>query len=134
MFGSPEVTTGGNALKFYASVRLDIRRSLTTDNSVYSAENKEQKIGNLTKVKVIKNKVAPPFREASFDVLFGVGIDKVGEVIEEAKDADLLRLRAGVVTYEDTKYPEAEFRQMLVDNQEFYQALRTKILNPEVAV
>lgn len=123
MFGNPETTTGGNALKFYASVRLDVRRSTTTDNSIKEGD---ETIGNLVRVKVIKNKVAPPFRSTEFDVLYNKGIDKVGEIIELGHKAGLLKKWGKQITlYTDTeavfKYDLDEFKRMLEDNPEFYQ-------------
>lgn len=126
MFGNPETTTGGNALKFYASVRLDVRRSTTAANSVLKDG---EMMGNLTKVKVIKNKVAPPFKNCEFDILFGVGIDKIGELIKIGKDLDILRLRAGVVTYNEQKYPYDEFASLIKDNDEFADVIRKQIFD-----
>lgn len=126
IYGSPEIPSGGNALRFYASVRLTISRSTTKDNSVIKDDVIQ---GNLTKIKVIKNKVAPPFKTCEFDILYGEGIDTVGEVIKLSKEYDLLRLRAGIITFEETKYPYEEFVQMIKDNTEFEQSLITKIKN-----
>lgn len=124
MYGSPDVTQGGNALKFYAHVRMEVTRSTSKDNSIYDGDNK---MGNLTTVKVVKNKLAPPFRNASFNILYGIGVDKFQEVIDLGKETGILSLRAGVVTYEDTKYSELDFKNMLIDNPSFYQKLSTDI-------
>lgn len=125
MFGNPETTTGGNALKFYSSVRLDIRRSLTTENTVFD-ENKE-KIGNLTIVKVIKNKVAPPFQKAQFYILYGIGIDKVGEVIAIGSELGILKKWGKQITFDDKKYTLEDFGHLIHDNDEFYNELVNKI-------
>lgn len=125
MFGSPETTTGGNALKFYASVRLDVRRSLTADNSV---KVDGEMVGNLTRIKVIKNKVAPPFKTCEFDILFGIGIDKVGEIISIASDLELLKKWGKQITYKETKYDIEEFTNLLKDNPDFAESLRLQIL------
>lgn len=125
MYGSPDVTQGGNALKFYAHVRMEVTRSLTKDNSVMDGD---AKLGNLTTVKVIKNKLAPPFTKASFNIMYGVGIDKIGELIELGKDTEVLRLRAGVITYGETKYTEKEFVQMMIDNPDWLKDLKKEIM------
>lgn len=125
MFGSPEVTTGGNALKFYASVRLDVRRSLTTENSVFD-ENKE-KIGNQVTVKIIKNKVAPPFKNAKFDIIYGSGIDQITEIIDQAHTFELLKKWGKTITFMDEKHDIVNFKQYLIDNPELFAELKTKI-------
>ena len=129
LMGNPDVTTGGLALKFFASIRIEVSRSTTNDNSVFG-ETKDVKIGNKTTVKVIKNKVAPPFRKADFDILYGVGIDKIGEIIDIANSMKLIKKWGSTITMQDgTKYDINEFRQMLIDNPDFFKELETKCYN-----
>lgn len=122
MFGSPETTTGGNALKFYASVRLDIRRStqIKDGNDV---------IGNLTRVKVVKNKVAPPFRSAEFDIMYGEGISKAGEILDIATDLEIVKKTGSWYSYADTKLGQGRdaVRAVLKDNPELAEELEEKI-------
>jgi recombination protein RecA len=124
MFGSPETTPGGNSLKFYASVRLDVRRSTSADNMVKSGD---VSMGNLVKVKVIKNKVSPPFTTCEFDVLYGIGIDKLGEIIELGSKKGILKKWGKQITYLDNKYDITEFAQIIRDNEEFRQELEKQI-------
>lgn len=121
LMGNPDVTTGGKALKFYASVRLEAVRSITNDNSVFG-EDKE-KIGNQVTVKVIKNKLAPPFKKAEFNILYGVGIDKVGEIIDICGKNGTLKKWGKDITFDGVKYPINEFTAMVYDNPEFYKKL-----------
>lgn len=125
MYGSPDVTQGGNALKFYSHIRMEVSRSLTKENSVMEGD---EKLGNKTTVKVIKNKLAPPFKRAEFNILYGIGIDKIQEIVDLGKDTEVLRLRAGEVTYEGEKYKETDFKMMLNDNPDFLAKVRGQIL------
>ena len=122
LFGNPETTTGGNALKFYASVRLDIRRtSQLKDGDLAS--------GNRVKVKVVKNKVAPPFRTAEFDILFGEGISKTGEIIDLGVDYNIIKKSGSWFSYNDSKLAQGRdaVKQLLNDNPELMEELETKI-------
>ncbi len=122
MFGNPETTTGGNALKFYASVRIDIRRS----SQIKDGENA---IGNRTKVKVVKNKVAPPFRQAEFDILYGHGISLLGEIIDMGVDQNVIKKSGSWFSYGDTKLGQGRdaVKQLLEDNPELKEEIETKV-------
>ncbi len=124
MFGNPETTTGGNALKFYASVRLDIRRSTQIKNS-----NSEVQ-GNKTRVKVVKNKVAPPFRTAEFDIMYGQGISKNGEIIDIGVDYEIIKKSGSWFSYQDTKLGQGRdaVKALLNDNPELMEELEEKII------
>src|SRR5436853_2014208 len=122
MFGNPETTTGGNALKFYASVRLDIRR-------MAQIKDGEEAIGNRVKVKVVKNKVAPPFRSAEFDIVFGEGISKVGEIIDMGVEMGIVQKSGSWFSYDTTKLGQGRdaVRQLLTDNPEMANEIEGKI-------
>jgi recombination protein RecA len=122
MFGNPETTTGGNALKFYASVRLDIRRTSQIKDS-------DEVSGNRVKVKIVKNKVAPPFRIAEFDVMFGQGISKVGEIIDLGVDFNIVKKAGSWFSYGDTKLGQGRdaVKQLLLDNPELADEIEAKI-------
>ncbi len=122
MFGNPETTTGGNALKFYASVRLDIRRSTQLKDG-------EEVIGNRVKVKVVKNKVAPPFRKAEFDIMYGEGISKVGEIIDLGVELNILKKSGSWFSYGETRLGQGRdsIKTLLLDNLELADELEAKI-------
>ncbi|KGO83221.1 recombinase RecA [Flavobacterium beibuense] len=122
MFGNPETTTGGNALKFYASVRLDIRRS----SQIKDGENV---IGNRTKVKVVKNKVAPPFKTAEFDIMYGEGVSKTGEILDLAVEFDIVKKSGSWFSYGDTKLGQGRdaVKSLIKDNPELADELEEKI-------
>jgi recombination protein RecA len=122
MFGNPETTTGGNALKFYASIRLDIRRSTQLKDG-------ENVIGNHTKVKVVKNKVAPPFRTAEFDIIYGQGISRVGELIDMGVDMNIVKKAGSWFSYGETKLGQGRdaVKQLLDDNPELMAEIEGKV-------
>ena len=122
MFGNPETTTGGNALKFYASIRLDIRRS----GQIKDGENI---VGNRTKVKVVKNKVSPPFKVAEFDIMYGEGISKVGEIVDIGVEKEIIKKSGSWFSYGDTKLGQGRdsVKQLLLDNPELAMELEDKI-------
>lgn len=123
MFGSPETTTGGNALKFYASVRIDIRKS----SAIKEGDNV---LGNQTKVKVVKNKVAPPFRKAEFDIMFGEGISLAGEIIDLGVEAGIIKKAGAWFSYNDTKLGQGRdaAKKLVQDNPELLEELQDKIM------
>ena len=129
MMGNPETTTGGNALKFYASVRLDVRRSTTAENSVMDSDG--EKSGNKVTVKVIKNKLAPPFRKCSFNILYGIGIDKFGEIVDAAVDMNIINRSGSWFSYGEAKIGQgiASVRALLADNEELLKEIKEKINN-----
>lgn len=122
MFGNPETTTGGNALKFYASVRLDIRR-------IGQIKDGESVVGNRTKVKIVKNKVAPPFRLAEFDIMYGEGISRMGEIVDLGVDNNVIKKAGSWFSYGDTKIGQGRdaVKQTLADNPELCEEIETKI-------
>jgi recombination protein RecA len=123
MFGNPETTTGGNALKFYASVRLDIRR-------VTAIKDGDQVIGNQVRVKVVKNKVAPPFRKAEFEITFGEGISKIGEIIDLGVEYGIIQKSGSWFSYDGSKLAQGRdaTKQLLRDNPELCEELEAKIM------
>lgn len=123
MFGNPETTTGGNALKFYASVRLDIRRSTQIKNG-------DEVVGNHSKVKVVKNKVAPPFRQAEFDIMYGEGISKVGEVLDMGVEKGIVNKSGSWYSYNDSKLGQGRdaVKEVLKDNPELCEEIEAKIV------
>jgi recombination protein RecA len=122
MFGNPETTTGGNALKFYSSVRLDIRRSTQIKDG-------DQVMGNRTRVKVVKNKVAPPFRLAEFDIMYGQGVSKAGEIIDLGVEHDILTKSGSWFSYGETRLGQGRdtVKQLFVDNPELAEEVEAKI-------
>ena len=122
MFGNPETTTGGNALKFYASVRLDIRR-------MAQIKDGDEVVGNHIKVKVVKNKVAPPFRQAEFDIIYGEGISKVGEIIDMGVEMGIVQKSGSWFSYNNDKMGQGResVKQLLLDNPEMANEIEAKI-------
>ena len=122
LFGNPETTTGGNALKFYSSVRIDIRR-------IQAIKDGDQNVGNRVKVRVVKNKVAPPFRFCEFDLMFGEGISKIGEIIDLGVEYEIVKKSGSWFSYGDSKLAQGReaLKQVLRDNPELCEELETKI-------
>ena len=123
MFGSPETTTGGNALKFYASVRLDIR-------PYGKVKDGDDILGNQVRVKVVKNKVAPPFRKAEFEIIFGEGISKIGEIVDLGVEFNIIKKSGSWFSYGDTKLGQGRdaTKNLLKDNPELCEELEAKIM------
>ena len=123
MFGNPETTTGGNALKFYSSIRIDIRRSTQIKNSDGGV------VGNRTRVKIVKNKVAPPFKLAEFDIMYGKGISKVGEIIDLAVNSEIISKSGSWFSYEGTKLGQGRdaVKTLLTDNPELMEKIENQI-------
>jgi len=124
MFGNPETTTGGNALKFYASVRVDIRK-------INQLKEGEEVFGNRTKVKIVKNKLAPPFRKAEFDILYGEGISRLGEIIDMASELEVIRKSGSWFSYGETKLGQGRdaVKLLLADNPELTEEIEKKIID-----
>lgn len=122
MFGNPETTTGGNALKFYSSIRLDIRR-------LSQIKDGDEAIGNRTRVKIVKNKLAPPFKKAEFDILFGEGISQVGELLDLGVDLEIVRKSGSWFSYGDTKLAQGReaAKRTLLDNPELYDEIKGRV-------
>jgi len=121
MFGNPTTTQGGHAMKYFSDVRIEVSRSLAKEGDVT--------YGNLTKVKATKNKMNPPYRVAQFEIIYGEGIDKVGEVLTLMNEYEVGRKYGKTMTFNETKYDLEEFKGMLLDNPEFYEEIKTAILN-----
>tara|TARA_B100000029_G_C17081732_1_gene780807 strand:- start:165 stop:629 length:465 start_codon:yes stop_codon:yes gene_type:complete len=123
MFGSPETTTGGNALKFYSSVRLDIRR-------IGAIKEKDEIIGNQTRVKIVKNKVAPPFKVVEFDIMYGKGISKLGELVDLGVKAEIIEKSGSWFAYKDNKIGQGRenVKSFLMENPDIASEIQNKIL------
>jgi len=123
MFGNPETTTGGNALKFYASIRLDIRR-------IGQLKDGDDAVGNQTRVKVVKNKVAPPFRKAEFDIMYGEGISKTGEIVDLGVEYGIIKKSGSWYSYGETKLAQGRdaSKNLIKENPELAAELETKIV------
>jgi recombination protein RecA len=120
MFGNPTTTQGGHALKFYSDVRLEITKSQAKDGDVV--------YGNITKLKAIKNKMSPPYRKSEFEIVYGLGIDKLDEMMSLLNEFEIGRKYGKTMTVDGTKYDLEEFKQLVIDNPEFYDELREKII------
>jgi len=122
LFGNPETTTGGNALKFYASIRVDVRR-------IGQIKNGDEVMGNRTRVKIVKNKVSPPFRKAEFDLMYGKGISKCGEVLDIASDMNIIKKSGSWFSYKDAKLGQGRenVKQVIMENPDLFEELKTKV-------
>jgi recombination protein RecA len=121
MFGNPTTTQGGHALKFYSDCRIEVSKSLAKEGDVT--------YGNITKVKATKNKMCPPYRLSQFEIVYGEGIDKVGEILELINEFEVGRKYGKTMTFNEVKYDLEEFKKMIIDNPEFYEEIKTTIVN-----
>ena len=121
MFGNPTTTQGGHALKFYSDCRIEVSKSLAKEGDVT--------YGNITKVKATKNKMCPPYRLSQFEIVYGEGIDKVGEILDLINEFEVGRKYGKTMTFNDVKYDLEEFKKMIIDNPEFYEEIKTTIVN-----
>jgi len=121
MFGNPTTTQGGHALKFYSDVRIEVNKSLAKEGDVT--------YGNITKVKATKNKMNPPYRQAQFDIIYGQGIDRLGEIMELANEHEIIKKWGKTITFNEIKYDLDQFKDMLMDNPTFFDTLKKEIVN-----
>jgi recombination protein RecA len=121
MFGNPTTTQGGHALKYYTDCRIEVSKSLAKEGDIT--------YGNTTKVKCVKNKMSPPYKLAQFEIVYGVGIDKLKEITELACDFEIIKKWGKTITFGETKYDVAQFNEMLLDNEEFYNSLKSQIVD-----
>jgi recombination protein RecA len=126
MFGNPTTTQGGHALKFYSDCRIEVSKSL--------AKEGDQAYGNVTKVKAIKNKMSPPYKLSQFEIVYGVGIDKLKEIMEIASDFEIIKKWGKTITMGETKYSVEDFSALLTDNEDFYNEIKSKIISKINAV
>jgi recombination protein RecA len=121
MFGNPTTTQGGHALKYYTDCRIEVSKSLAKEGDVT--------YGNTTKVKCVKNKMSPPYKLAQFEIVYGVGIDKLKEIMELASDFEIIKKWGKTITFNETKYDITQFSEMLTDNEEFYNTIKSQIID-----
>jgi recombination protein RecA len=121
MFGNPTTTQGGHALKYYTDCRIEVSKSLAKEGDVT--------YGNTTKVKCVKNKMSPPYKLAQFEIVYGVGIDKLKEIMELASDFEIIKKWGKTITFNETKYDVTQFSEMLTDNEEFYNTIKSQIID-----
>jgi recombination protein RecA len=121
MFGNPTTTQGGHALKYYTDCRIEVSKSLAKEGDVT--------YGNTTKVKCVKNKMSPPYKLAQFEIVYGVGIDKLKEIMELASDFEIIKKWGKTITFNETKYDVTQFSEMLTDNEEFYNTIKGQIID-----
>jgi recombination protein RecA len=120
MFGNPTTTQGGHALKYYTDCRIEVSKSLAKEGDVT--------YGNTTKVKCVKNKMSPPYKLAQFEIVYGIGIDKLKEIMELASDFEIIKKWGKTITFNETKYDVTQFSEMLTDNEEFYNTIKSQII------
>ena len=134
MHGDPSITQGGRGLEFYAHMRMKASRSTTIENSIFEGNSsKGERLGNLHKIKIFKNKMGSPFREAEYNITYGIGIDKIDEIIKLGKEYEILTKRSPYITYNNKKYDDVKFYELVKNDENFYNELRDKILNHSIS-